>query len=79
MISLMNNTINNENPKREGDFKSYVAIGEYLAEHGETGIYFAIPRNIKSIAGMRKIKVEKYWDEYQEKWEREIVMEGSYF
>ena len=54
MISLVMNE-----PRRErvGSFKSYVDIGEYLSKHGETGKYFAIPDNIKSIAGMREIIV----------------------
>ena len=65
--------------EREGFFKSYREIGKYLAENGETGKYYAIPKNIKSIAGMKEIRVEKYWDEYQKKWEREIEMEGSYY
>jgi len=68
-----------KNSKREGYFKSYEAIGEYLAKHGETGKYYAIPKNIKSLAGMREINVEKYWDEDLERWEREIEMEGSYY
>lgn len=65
--------------EREGYFKSYKAVGEYLAENGETGRYYAIPKNIVSIAGMKEINVRKYWDEYQEKWEREIRMGGSYY
>jgi len=64
---------------REGYFRSYIDIGNYLATNGETGIYYAIPKNISSIAGMKRINVRKYWDEYSETWEREIEMGGSYF
>ena len=77
MISLRKELIEGKS-QREGFFKSYRAIGEYLAEHGETGTYWAIPRNIKSIAGMKEIKVTEYYDEV-EGLQREIVMEGSYF
>ena len=65
--------------EREGYFKSYKDIGEYLAQNGETGIYYAIPKNIRTIAGIKEIKVEKYWDKYLGRYEREIVMEGSYY
>lgn len=65
--------------EREGFFKSYVLVGKYLVEHGETGLYYAIPKNIKSIAGMKEINVKKYWDEDLKQWEREIEMEGSYY
>ena len=75
MISLRKQ----DKKEREGFFRSYRAIGEYLVENGETGIYYAIPRNIKSTAGMKEIKVEKYWDDDLKRWEREIEMEGSYY
>jgi len=75
MISLRKD----QEKEREGYFKSYKEIGEYLARHGETGRYYAIPKNIVSIAGMKEINVEKYWDEDLGKWEREIEMEGSYY
>ena len=67
--------------KREGYFRSYKAIGEYLAENGETGTYYAIPKNIKSIAGMKEIHVIKYWvdDEEGARWERTIEMDESYY
>ncbi len=48
------------NKKREGYFRSYRAIGEYLSKHGEEGIYWARPQNITSIAGLREIKVKPY-------------------
>lgn len=65
--------------ERIGYFRSYRAIGEYLAEHGETGKYWAIPKNIVSLAGIKEINVVKFWDKYQEKWDREIEMEGSHY
>lgn len=69
------------NGKREGYFRSYKAIGLWLAEHGETGTYYAIPSGIKSIAGMKSIHVIKAWenDEDGARWERTIEMDGSYF
>jgi len=67
-------------PKEKlGYFKSYITIGEFLAKNGETGKYYAIPKNIKSIAGIKEINVKKYWDKYNKKYEREIEMEGSYY
>ena len=70
MISLIDSTRN----KKIGLFKSYVAIGEYLSKNGETGKYYAVPQNIKSIAGMKEINVVKYSDG-----DVEIEMEGSYY
>jgi len=75
MISLRKD----QKKEREGYFKSYKAIGEYLAENGETGRYYAIPKNIVSIAGIKEINVKKYWDDDLERWEREIEMGGSYY
>ena len=67
-------------PKEKfGYFRSYRDIGEFLAKSGETGKYYAIPKNIKTIAGIKEINVKKYWDEYEKKWDREIEMEGSYY
>ena len=60
-----------------GKFKSYLAIGEWLANNGETGKYYATPSGITSIAGIKEINVVKYWDNEQERWAREIEMEGS--
>ncbi len=68
MISL----INLSSKKKIGYFKSYTAIGEYLAEHGETGSYYAMPCNIKSIAGIKEIHVIKHSHN-----DIEIEMEGS--
>ena len=67
--------------KNEGSFRSYIAIGKYLAEQGETGVYYAIPSNIKSIAGMKRIDVTKRWEDDEDgaRYEREIIMEGSYY
>jgi len=62
-----------------GKFKSYAEIGEWLANNGETGKYYAIPSGIVGIAGIKDINVVKYWDDEQEQWEREIEMEGSYY
>ena len=64
---------------RIGYFKSYKAIGEYLANHGETGKYYAIPKNIKSIAGIKEIYVKQYEmaEEDGGGIGREIEMEGS--
>ena len=62
-----------------GTFKSYKEIGEWLAENGETGSYYVLPANMTSLAAIKEIKVDKYWDEYEKRWEREIEMEGSYF
>jgi len=76
MISLRKE---GKNTEREGYFRSYKAIGEYLAKNGETGRYYAIPKNIVSLAGMKEINVTKYWDEDLERWEREIEMQGSYY
>lgn len=59
--------------KKCGRFRSYVAIGEWLVKHGETGKYYALPDNIKSIAGMKIINVEKINNE------RIIEMDGSYY
>jgi len=73
MISLR------KNKERIGYFRSYSQIGEWLAKNGETGRYYAIPKNITSLAGMREINVRKYWDEYEERYDREIEMEGSYY
>jgi len=67
------------NKVRMGYFRSYKAIGEWLAKHGETAKYWAIPKNIVSVAGMKEINVIKYWDKYKECWEREIEMEGGYY
>lgn len=76
MISLRKE---GKNTKREGYFRSYQAIGEYLAKNGETGKYYAIPKNIISLAGMKEINVKKYWDEDLKRWEREIEMGGSFY
>jgi len=60
-------------PKEKlGDFKSYAAIGAFLSVHGETGLYYAIPGGIISIAGMKEITVTKH-----SKNDIEIVMDGS--
>ena len=74
MISLILN-----NKEKIGHFKSYKAIGEYLAENGKTGKYYALPKNIINIAGIKEINIKKYWDKYNGKWEREIEMDGSYY
>jgi len=67
-------------PKEKlGYFRSYRDIGEFLAKSGETGKYYATPKNIKTVAGIKEINVKKYWDEYDKKWNREIEMEGSYY
>ena len=50
-----------------------------MEQYGETGRYYAIPKNIVSLAGMKEINVTKYWDEDLERWEREIEMQGSYY
>jgi len=65
--------------ERIGFFRGYRDIGKWLANNGETGTYYAIPKNIRSIAGIKEIKVKKYWDEDLEQWEREICMNGSYY
>ncbi len=75
MISLVRIDIK----KKYGYFRSYVEIGEFLAKNGETGKYYAVPKNIKSIAGIKEINVKKYWDKYNERWDREIEMDGSYY
>jgi len=58
--------------QREGFFKSYKAIGEYLAQHGETATYWARPLNISTIAGLKEIHVIKHASD-----DIEIEMEGS--
>ena len=70
MISLIDFSRN----KKIGYFKSYKDIGEYLSVNGETGKYYAVPKNIKSIVGMKEINVKKYSDD-----DIEIEMEGSYY
>ena len=67
--------------KREGWFKSYRSIGEYLAKYGEEGDYYAIPSGIKSLAGMRLITVKLYNEDELDGGGigREICMEGSYY
>jgi len=68
-----------EAKEKIGYFKSYIAIGEFLANNGKTGKYYAMSKNIKSIAGIKEINVKKYWNKYNKKYEREIEMEGSYY
>ncbi|MBC8500021.1 MAG: hypothetical protein H8D39_05820 [Candidatus Atribacteria bacterium] len=75
MISLVRIDVK----KKYGYFRSYRDIGEFLDCNGETGKYYVIPKNIKSIAGIKEINVKKYWNEYDKKWDREIEMEGSYY
>jgi len=60
--------------QRLGFFRSYVQIGEWLTLHGTTGTYWAIPGNIKTLAGMKEIHVVEL-----DEGEREIEMEGSYY
>ncbi len=75
MISLVKIDVK----KKFGYFRSYRDIGKFLARNGETGKYYAIPKNIKTIAGIKEINVTKYWDKYNNKYDREIEMEGSYY
>jgi len=63
-----------------GVFRSYHDIGEWLVKHGETGDYWAIPKGIGSIAGMRKISVTRHRKRPDAlEAEVEIDMEGSYY
>ena len=83
MISLITqNKLHPLKRVRIGSFRSYRAIANWLSENGETGIYYAIPTNIKSLAGIKEIHVCKYWnaesDREEAGWDREIEMEGSY-
>ena len=65
---------------RIGYFKSYRAIGDYLAKHGETGKYYAIPKNITSLAGMKEINVINHgFSEDDDEMDIEVCMEGSYY
>ena len=76
-ISLIQADKKGEPKKKIGVFKSYRDIGEWLSRHGETGKYYAIPKNIRNIGGIRVINVEKYRREEDGKWDRIIEMEGS--
>jgi len=68
------------NKERIGYFKSYKSIGEYLAKHGETGKYYAIPKNITMLAGMKEINVINHgFSEDDDEMDIEIEMEGSYY
>ena len=74
MISLRNT----DTKERIGYFKSYRAIGEFLSKHGETGKYYAIPENIKSIAGMKEINVINHgYSKDDDAMDIEVEMEGS--
>lgn len=74
MISLMDTN----GKGRIGYFKSYKAIGDYLANHGETGKYYAIPKNITSLAGMKEINVINHgFSKDDDAMDIEIEMEGS--
>ena len=64
--------------KKMGYFRSYRDIGEFLSKNGETGKYFAIPKNIKSIAGMKEIEVINHgYSEDDDEMSIEVTMEGS--
>ena len=64
--------------KKKGYFRSYRDIGEFLSKNGETGKYFAIPKNIKSIAGMKEIEVINHgYSEDDDEMSIEVTMEGS--
>ena len=66
------------NEKRLGYFRSYRDIGEFLSKNGETGKYFAIPNNIKSLAGIQEIEVTNHgYSEEDDDMFIEITMEGS--
>ena len=61
-----------------GIFKSYKDIGEFLSKQGKTGRYFAIPKNIKSIAGMKEITVINHgYSSDDDAIDIEVNMEGS--
>ena len=64
--------------KKLGYFRSYRDIGEFLSQNGETGKYFAIPKNIKSLAGMKEIEVINHgYSKEDDEMFIEITMEGS--
>ena len=66
------------NEKRVGYFRSYRDIGEFLSKNGETGKYFAIPKNIKSLAGIKEIEVINHgYSEDDDAIDIEVAMEGS--
>jgi hypothetical protein len=80
MISLTLRDKDGKPIKKIGLFKSYRAIGEYLVKHGEVGKYYAMAKNIKSLAGIKEISVNKRWfDEDLQEWDAEVEMEGSYY
>ena len=80
MISLTLRDKGGKPIKKIGSFKSYRAIGEYLVKHGKVGKYFAMAKNIKTLAGIKEISVNKRWfDEDLQEWDAEVKMEGSYY
>lgn len=80
MIALALRDENGKPIKKIGRFKSYKEIGYYLIKHGEVGKYYAMPLNIKTLAGIKEISVNARWfDEDLQEWDAEIEMEGSYF
>ena len=80
MISLTLRDEDGKPIKKIGLFKSYRTIGEYLVKHGEVGRYYAMPLNIKTLAGIKEISVNKRWfDEDLQEWDAEVEMEGSFY
>ena len=76
MISLRQD----KTKQRIGFFRSYKAIGEYLAKFGETGKYYAIPKTIATLAGMKEINVINHgFSKDDDAMDIEVEMEGSYY
>jgi hypothetical protein len=72
--------------KRLGFFKSYKEIGEFLLKNGQTGTYYAWPRNaINPMVVMKTIQVVRRPTEriklangsFEEEPEVEVTMDGS--
>lgn len=74
MITLFRITGTPPVTERIRSFRSYRDIGKYLSKHGRTGTYHAVPRGIKSIAGIKEITVVRYTKD-----DISIDMDGSYY